>query len=236
MIRDIAIAQAIKEIAGNIEGNLVLVALGRLPGGVLSDTAKDRISKLGAFAAETLAVQMTESQLNALGEVIGRIIAQGKRPVDHIGLLRQVKDLDSVRAAKYQKAYDMMLAAGESPGKAAVRLEKYKKQLLNERKRTIARTEANRAVSLAQEAMAVDRGAKYKVWITLGDDRVSDACQANESQGAIDIDDTFVGGVLHPPQHPNCRCTLTYVTSDAVKDLQNEAATERALQTESAKS
>jgi hypothetical protein len=50
------------------------------------------------------------------------------------------------------------------------------------------------------------------VWITSGDDRVSDACQANEAAGWIAFDKEFPGGVMQVPQHVNCRCTNAYRT------------------------
>jgi len=45
-----------------------------------------------------------------------------------------------------------------------------------------------------------------KVWITSGDDRVSEGCQENESVGYIPFGSEFPSGHLHPPRFPGCRC------------------------------
>lgn len=50
--------------------------------------------------------------------------------------------------------------------------------------------------------------AMEKYWSTLGDDRVSESCRANEAQGWIPFDQTFLSGHLRPPGHVACRCSL----------------------------
>ena len=49
-----------------------------------------------------------------------------------------------------------------------------------------------------------------KSWSTIGDDRVSEECMANEAAGWIPVDDPFPSGALRPLQHPGCRCTALY--------------------------
>ena len=82
---------------------------------------------------------------------------------------------------------------------------------LASRAEMIARTETNTALSQASLDRMHDMGVSGKEWITIGDDRVSDDCMMNESDGPIPVDQAFSSGVMSPPQHPNCRCSLAPV-------------------------
>jgi len=76
------------------------------------------------------------------------------------------------------------------------------------RGKLIATTELNESMSEASLQTYKRLAITHKSWSTVGDDRVSEECLANEAQGAIKIDATFSGGKDRPPQHPGCRCTL----------------------------
>lgn len=81
-------------------------------------------------------------------------------------------------------------------------MSKYRSEL-------IARTETSNALSQASLDRMGDMGIEGKEWVTAGDDKVSDECLANEAEGVIPVNQTFSGGVMAPPQHPDCRCTLS---------------------------
>ncbi|MBN1165498.1 MAG: hypothetical protein JXA44_00025 [Methanospirillaceae archaeon] len=52
-----------------------------------------------------------------------------------------------------------------------------------------------------------DRGWNVlKRWSTMGNDRVSDGCQANEAAGWIPNKEEFPSGHMQPPRFPGCRC------------------------------
>ena len=76
------------------------------------------------------------------------------------------------------------------------------------RSELIARTETSNALSQASLDRMKDMGIEGKEWITAGDDLVSPECEANEAEGVIPANQTFSGGVMAPPQHPDCRCTV----------------------------
>lgn len=76
------------------------------------------------------------------------------------------------------------------------------------RSQLIARSETASALSQASLDTMSDMGIEGKEWVTAGDDRVSIECQGNEAEGAIPVDQMFSGGVMAPPQHPNCRCAI----------------------------
>ena len=76
------------------------------------------------------------------------------------------------------------------------------------RSQLIARTETASALSAASLDTMADMGIDGKEWVTAGDDNVSDDCLANEAEGVIPVNQAFSGGVMAPPQHPDCRCTV----------------------------
>ena len=76
------------------------------------------------------------------------------------------------------------------------------------RSELIARTETANALSSASLDSMADMGIDGKEWVTAGDDQVSDECQGNEAEGVIPVNQAFSGGVMAPPQHPDCRCSL----------------------------
>ncbi len=79
---------------------------------------------------------------------------------------------------------------------------------LASRAELIARTETANALSQASLTTMEDMGIDGKEWVTVGDDDVSDECLANEAEHVIPVGQAFSGGVMAPPQHPDCRCSL----------------------------
>ena len=79
------------------------------------------------------------------------------------------------------------------------------------RSRLIARTETADTLTHASLDKMDDMGVTGKEWVTAGDDRVSLECRTNEAEGAIPVKQAFSGGVMGPPQHPQCRCSLAPV-------------------------
>jgi len=77
------------------------------------------------------------------------------------------------------------------------------------RSQLIARTETANALSQTSLDNMKAMGIDGKQWVTAGDSDVSEECEGNEAQGVIPRGDVFSGGVGAPPQHPNCRCTIS---------------------------
>lgn len=69
----------------------------------------------------------------------------------------------------------------------------------------IANTEANQAMSSAQQAFLKENGVGTKKWVGAGPNTCA-ICQGNEDQGPIPIDDDFESGDTTPPGHPGCEC------------------------------
>jgi hypothetical protein len=47
-----------------------------------------------------------------------------------------------------------------------------------------------------------------KKWVTMGDDLVSDGCNANAAVGWIPLNDLFPSGHMQPLRFPGCRCDV----------------------------
>jgi len=207
--------------------------------GVTLETALNAVRDQARIQAATLTTRMLESELESIGRIVAEGLEQGLGPRQIASRLDVVRGLDSNRIATFerQRAYLETLFPDTEAGRAALagREDALFNRLLNQRRRTIAQTEARFASSTARETNAKARGAQYKVWITVGDSRVSDMDVANESEGAIPIDGTFSSGHGRPPSHPNCRCTLAYATSEGQRDRMDARGRERAQRTAKAK-
>lgn len=70
---------------------------------------------------------------------------------------------------------------------------------------SIANTEANQAMSSAQQAFLEENGVATKVWVAAGPS-TCDICQGNADQGPIPVKDSFDSGDDTPPGHPGCEC------------------------------
>lgn len=82
-----------------------------------------------------------------------------------------------------------------------------------QRAATIARTELAFADSRGNLASYIASGVvKRKRWVL--DPDPCPVCVGNADAGEIDLQQEFPGGVMAPPQHPNCRCAFVPITED----------------------
>jgi hypothetical protein len=83
---------------------------------------------------------------------------------------------------------------------------------IDSRAHLVAVTEVGNAyaegnLQIAQELKAAGLELE-KAWSTVGDDKVSEECQANEKAGWIGIGEAFPSGHQRPLRFPGCRCDL----------------------------
>lgn len=92
---------------------------------------------------------------------------------------------------------------------------------IRNRAELIAVTEIGNAYqrgNLLQAGFMADAGLKIeKYWLTSNDDRVSDGCVANQSDGWIAHDELFSSGHECPLRFPGCRCVLQYRRADRTR-------------------
>jgi len=222
-IEDAAFDSFYREMKAAISGDLSPVAYNEAL--TMARTgAKDR--------AKTLTSGMIETELNKIGEVIAEGMDEGLHPYAVARRLEMVKGLDSNRVAQYRKYEKYIDTLGLSEEEADRQLKRKFDKLLNDRKRSIAHTEAAYASETARLSEALAAGAKWKMWITAADERVSDICRNNQSAGPVAAKDQFPSGHDRPPGHPNCRCTLGWAISNAMKEEMERESRELVNQTE----
>lgn len=87
-------------------------------------------------------------------------------------------------------------------------------QHIDSRAHLIAVTEVGNAYEAGQDIVIremQEAGEQMeKNWLTVGDNRVSAGCAANQAQGWIPYPQTFQSGHQHPLRFPGCRCTTLY--------------------------
>ena len=85
---------------------------------------------------------------------------------------------------------------------------------IESRAHLVAVTEVGQAYEAGNEIVVndlADAGLKMeKKWSTIGDGRVSDGCQENESEGWIPLEQAHASGDMRPLRFPGCRCTELY--------------------------
>lgn len=170
-----------------------------------------------------IAGNLARAELQKIAKTVRDNIEAGRGPLDIARELGQALGLDNARKARLTKYGQELLEAGitgdEFDRKMAAMLEKLKR----ERGKVVAITEQRIATEQGAAAIAEARGAKYKRWITVGDDRVSDMDQDNEAEGWVPFDHVFSSGDTEPPSHPNCRCTVAYRTTEPTPTAERQA-------------
>lgn len=211
-------AQTAALLSQTLEEALLAQYLSQITGPV-SKAATDRARALAKEAASSLLRDFSKTQLNSMGEAIAAGLEAGKGPREIARMLTDVQGLDPQRAARLEKVREYLEASSLSNDALEKAVERERQKLLRERRETIARTEAAKATETAREVEALGRGARWKHWITTPDERLCDICAGNEADGVIPVDATFSGGTMTAPAHPNCRCGVTYVTTDRGRDI-----------------
>jgi len=201
------------EVLKNLEQALMNAILGGDEAafrGRVSEDALARARDLAHNAAESLLRDLTEAQLNTIGETIAQALEEGVRPRDIGHLLDEVTMLDSNRARAYENFRKMLENSDYSDAQIEEMLQHEYERLLRERRETIANTEGHYATSAARRLEAEAAGKDMKLWIAREDEVLCDICYDNLAAGPIPIDDLFPSGDGESPAHPNCRCSMTY--------------------------
>lgn len=184
----------------------------------------ERIDTWLASHGADLVVDITTQQRGALN-VMTRALARDQiGPRDGGRYIRAVVGLTEREAAAVNRMRQTLVDAGElTPTQIAKRAEDYSGFLHRRRAERIARTELSTAFnqgSLELMREAVSEGAfpvVYKQWFTPLDERTCEFCEALHEQ-VVGLEETYpavsktVPNSFTPPAHPNCRCTIIYVT------------------------
>ena len=172
---------------------------------------------IAAARADQMVATLPNVAKDAVRETIARSIEEGW------SIPQTVKELQASigLTAGYVRAlgnYEKGLKARQlAPGKIKTMVAKYKDRLLKQRARTVARTQVTSALNQGRYADwgrkihgGTLSGGKMVEWVTTPDDRLCEMCSP---LSGLKVPygqpfSTSVGTVLHPPLHPNCRCTV----------------------------
>lgn len=148
------------------------------------------------------------------GYLDGLKLQMARRAADRIagindttrGIIRNLIELALQEQWSYTKLASRIRAAFVEFARPAVQRH------IRDRAELIAVTEMGQAFIDGQidaTSKLILRGAQIeKAWLTVGDDRVSDGCRANDAAGWIPFAQTFPSGHAAPLRFPGCRCAL----------------------------
>jgi SPP1 gp7 family putative phage head morphogenesis protein len=201
----------------------------------LEGATREEILKVASTQTGKLITNVSESTIKGIAESIKSSL-ENQAGVD--GAARALRDMIGLNAEQV-KSINNLEKELKKKGLSASEIEKVKQKEIAKKKKkrseVIAQTEMREAVSQGEKEVMKNRGARYKVAISSQDGKVSDVCQTNEAAGPIPIDDNFPSGHDTPPFHPECRCSVSFITSDEQVGRERERVEKRSQKTESAK-
>lgn len=160
--------------------------------------------------AASLVVRVTRDQRQAIREQLVARYSRERRPETLVKDLKNIIGLDPRRAKALRRFEDQLRE--KKTKDVASKVERYRKELLQNRAVTIARTESSAIENEAKRAawaIAVDEGVlpidAEQEWVAN-----ADACPACEDRDGdrVAVGDLFPGGLAGPPAHPSCYCGL----------------------------
>lgn len=144
---------------------------------------------------------------------------------DQEELTRRINDLVGLDDRSLNAVEGMrqrLVAAGFKPGDARRQANAYAARLRAARAATIAETEVARVASIArrltwQQARNQDELHRYavRVWRTDKTEANCPTCSSLNGRRAA-VSRPFMGGIMEPPAHPNCKCRVELMLGDVV--------------------
>lgn len=187
----------------------------------------DKMNPLAATYARARAGLLVADDAAAralIREFVTNAVEDGFSVDETATLIRDVIGLDSRRALAAERFAERANSERE--------VEKYIGEMLDSRAMTIARTEIMMAASAGQHELwkqsvqhGMLDGALRRVWITTEDEKLCDECDqlAKDTEAdPIGMEEEFDDGVMFPPLHPNCRCSMGLVTATDSGDDQED--------------
>lgn len=160
--------------------------------------------------------EITTETRQAIREMVGRAFTEGLPPRELAKLVRDAVGLTSRDADAVLNRF-MRLQAEGRPAAQVYRMSRaYADRLHRRRALTIARTETMAASNEGQDRLwrqAMRAGhldpTMRRMWITTA----LESCERCEPLDGTTagMNESFASGVMRPPLHPNCRCTVGLV-------------------------
>lgn len=186
-------------------------------GGTLRDPQSGLISSFIDNRGGKLIREVSEDQYKAINTLVRQASLTDTMTVDDLARsIRPCVGLTQRQAQATKNYYDNLIQQGYTPKQARKMQAVYAERMHRERALTIATTEMSFAYNSSMDELVRQRirdgiyapGVKKK-WITGRDERVCDVCGKMDNV-EVDLDMPFPGGVMIPPAHPRCRCSVNY--------------------------
>lgn len=171
--------------------------------------------------------QILDATREAIRAAIIQALEEGWGADEMARYIRSVVGLTTQQAAAVAR-FGQRLAQQHpelSIAQLQARIDRYAEAQRRARALTIARTELIRAGNAGQQALwdkAIQAGLLLpermrKTWVVTLDERLEAICEALGEEDPVPIDQPFSNGMMHPPAHPNCRCTMGLVMAKDVR-------------------
>jgi SPP1 gp7 family putative phage head morphogenesis protein len=189
----------------------------------LSGATREEVMTAVQEHAAAMVTRMSEQMQQQLAEQIAKGLEGQLGPQGTARLIKDGLGLDSNREKTLNKYREQLIAEGKTGDALEKAVDKKRKELISDRAQTIAQTEMGRALEEGAFVNAKNGGNTHKVWITVGDNDVSEECEACQAEGPIPIDAKFSSGNMTPPNHPRCRCSVSYLTDTGKGEVRRAA-------------
>lgn len=186
-------------------------------GSTFKDPAMGHFDNFIQTKGAQLVREISVTQFGAINTLVRQAALSDTMSVDQLAkAIRPCIGLTQRQAQATQNYYNNLVQQGYTPKQALRMQATYAERMHRRRAATIAQTELAFAYNYGQYAMmeeAINNGlilpGVTKKWYTALDERVCDVCGKIDGQ-EVPLKENFSIGVLLPPAHPNCRCTVTY--------------------------
>lgn len=186
-------------------------------GGALLDPSSGLIDNFIQNYGGQLIREISVTQFGAINTLVRQAALSDTMSVDQLAkAIRPCIGLTQRQAQATMHYYDNLIKQGYTHKEAAKMQATYAERMHRHRAATIAQTELAFAYNqgqydLIQESIqnGLIQPGVTKKWYTAADERVCDECGKLDME-EVPLTDSFSNGVMLPPAHPNCRCTVGY--------------------------
>ena len=177
------------------------------------DLANPRAIEYARRESGQLVTAITAQTRETLRVMVSQAFRQGVTVDELARQIREVVGLLPRQATALANFKSRLTGEGVTGLRIQELADPYRRRLLTQSARTIARTEIigsssfgqNEAWRQAVEAGWLRSGAKRK-WIVTADDKLCPRCEPMRGKTAT-LGRSYDTGEMGPPKHPNCRCT-----------------------------
>jgi SPP1 gp7 family putative phage head morphogenesis protein len=194
------------------------------------DGRNQHAQAVAARQAARYVTRVSDETRQAINTLIVRAIRDNITPSETSRLLRSVVGLTSQSTAAVVNYYEGLVERGETPAAAQRYADKYAGKLLGVRAETIARTEIMGALNAGALESARQRQEAglfrepMKRWTVTPDEATCHVCRPLHGE-TVQLHQVFSVGVLAPPAHPRCRCSVTFFERGTERELPPVAPT-----------